>query len=344
MPKMEGVATTRKISVDQIDAVENVRADYRDIEDLAESIRKTGQLQAVIVKEKKGKNGQPRFELIAGFRRLRAFYYLIEKGEPFTSIDATIVTGDNLTIQLVENIQRSDLTSAERERGIFQMKENGFSQIQIAEKLSKTKEWVSRNITAFKIRKTLDDAGINTAEISTGVLNEIQTAESKDLPGLIQTILDGGGTQKIARAVMQEYREKNKPPRLDLPAPEPATETPQPAANEPLSAETENDVNIDPLAEGGIEIDGPESAAEKEKPAPRLEKQKSPPREYEEPEHKMVDVNDILAAIYKHIEAMTKKQEEWAKIGPPFPQEYGQNCFKLEEANDIIAIIHKAIQ
>jgi ParB family chromosome partitioning protein len=122
-----------KIGLDQIIDSENIRQNYADIEELADSIKKRGQLEPVIVKKADTTDdGTPRYELVAGFRRLKAIQMLNEKGEGFSQIKAEIVTGDRLTIQLIENLQRSDLSSIERERGIYLMTKNGLSQKEVA--------------------------------------------------------------------------------------------------------------------------------------------------------------------------------------------------------------------
>jgi ParB family chromosome partitioning protein len=348
MPKLEGAGITRKIGIDQIIDTGNVRELYSDIEELAESIKKNGQLQAVIVKAAgESPEGIPQYELIAGFRRLRAFKYLVEhEKEGFTSIDAAIVTGDKLTIQLVENIQRADLNAPEKERGIFLMTENGLSQKQVAEKLSKTEEFISRNISAYKVRLTLEKAGINTVEISTSILNEIQTVKSKDLPEVMRQIIEAGGSSRDARNIAKQYREKAKPPRLE-PIAAPAEESP--AQPEP---EESGSVDIDPLATvetGTVDVGDfqePEktteaAAPEKEKQKPAPEKRKPIERETIEPDHATVDVNKILLGIYDYVSGMQKKLD---KAEPPFDIEYGKFQIKIEAADDIIAIIHKAIE
>jgi ParB family chromosome partitioning protein len=147
MPKLEGASISRKISLDDIIDTGNIRENYQGIEELASSIKQNGQLQPIIVKNTEpAMNGSPRFELIAGHRRRQAFQYLKDHGDDFSMIDAVVVTGDKLTIQLIENIQRSDLSSRERERGIYLMLQNGISQKEIAAKLSKSDAYISKHL------------------------------------------------------------------------------------------------------------------------------------------------------------------------------------------------------
>ncbi|GHV90417.1 hypothetical protein AGMMS50268_09200 [Spirochaetia bacterium] len=254
MPKMESAGRVRQISLAQIKETENVRTDYADIDELAESIRTVGLIEPVAVKSL-GKNadGVEEYELVAGYRRRRAFQFLCDKGESFSMIDAVVVQGDKLTIQLVENLQRSDLSPRDREAGICQLAETGLSNKEMAARLSKGEPFISRNLTAWKIRSYLvDDAekslklvqdifekveagkkpsesmlkqakeGVEFAQkwladlndLSTQVLNEVSGVKKTALFGIVQKIVNEGGTVAIARRVVREYNGRAAPPPL----------------------------------------------------------------------------------------------------------------------------------
>jgi ParB/RepB/Spo0J family partition protein len=221
MPKLQNGNFARKISLSQIAESGNVRKDYRDIEELARSIKTSGLLQPIAVKSLgKDADGIERYELIAGHRRMRAFKALFDAGDGgFSMIDAVVVTGDKLALQLVENLQRSDLTARERESGIFEMTKSGkVSQREIAGWLGKTETYVSRNLRAHGIRETADREGIDTSGISTGALCEIAAAAGDDLPELLRRVTEEGGSVQAARKIGREYRS-------DTEAAEPETET-----------------------------------------------------------------------------------------------------------------------
>jgi ParB family chromosome partitioning protein len=226
MPKIEQTGSFRKISLGQILDTGNVRRLYSDIEELAESIKATGQLEPILVKSS-GKNadGIDEYELVAGHRRYRAFQYLCAAGESFTMIDALIISGDKLTLQLVENLQRSDLTAQERESGIYQMCRGGLSQRDAAARLAKSEQYVSRHITACKIRDRAEAAGIDTSDLATATLNEIQGADDSDIPDLVKWVVQGGGTSAYARTIMKDYRRRYKTePKMNLDPPPPLSD------------------------------------------------------------------------------------------------------------------------
>jgi ParB/RepB/Spo0J family partition protein len=173
---MESAGKVRQISLAQIKESKNVRTEYADIEELAESIRTVGLIEPVAVKSLgKNRDGVEEYELVAGYRRHRAFQYLCDKGESFSMIDAVIVQGDKLTIQLVENLQRSDLSPGDREAGIFQLAEAGNGIKEIAFRLSKSEAFVSRNLVAHRVRESLEKealAAIKRIEDIVAVLNK----------------------------------------------------------------------------------------------------------------------------------------------------------------------------
>ncbi len=149
--------------------------------------------------------GIPQFELVAGNRRKRALEYLCSKGDDFSMVDAVIITGDKLTLQLIENIQRSDLTSAERENGVFEMLNTGLSQREIAAKLAKSEQWVSRHLAAHKTRQILSSKGIN-CEYETNILTAFRTIPDDDLISLIEKLEELGGTKIAAEKIVREYK------------------------------------------------------------------------------------------------------------------------------------------
>jgi ParB/RepB/Spo0J family partition protein len=206
---METAGGTRKISLAQIVETDNVREDYAELDELAESIRRSGLLQPIAVKSVAGRDayGIRQYELVVGHRRFRAFKRLFAKGEDFSMIDAVVVSGDKLTLQLIENLQRADLTALERERGIYRMTKDGaVSQREVAALLGKNEIYVSRNIAAYRVRYIAEQAGVDTTALGTYTLCELQAAPMEDYSILVRRLASRGGTASVAREIMREYR------------------------------------------------------------------------------------------------------------------------------------------
>jgi ParB/RepB/Spo0J family partition protein len=338
---MKGASIARVISISDLIETGNVREDYSDIEELAASIKKNGLLEPVLIKTASpADDGSPRFELIAGHRRVRACRYLTEKGDDFSHINAVIVSGDKLTIQLIENIQRSDLTAQERERGIFLMTENGLTQREVAAEISKNEVYVSRHIAAYKLRKIAEEKGIDTRALETSVFDVIRTAKETDIPMLVQYIINGGGTINAARAIIKDYK-GNKPKEtpeasLDIP-PSPFLGLPHgsPEETPPERDTTESPTDV-PVTELSGDIAPALSSPETEKkPAgkPRAPAERLPV------EHKQVDVHEIFDEIYSYLTALENRIKE---LGPDAEQARIDEI-KKEATLDIISLIHKRI-
>ncbi len=218
MPKLEPAGVTQKISLSQIIETGNVRKEYQDIEELAQSIKDSGLMQPIVVKRASiTDTGIQQYELIAGHRRKRAFEYLCSKGDDFNMIDAVVKTGDTLTLQLIENIQRNDLTAAEREQGVAEMLATGISQQEISSKLAKTEQWVSKHLAAHRVRVLLQQQNIDTEQYETTTLNVFRTIPESDLKPLIEKTAALGGTRAAAEAVIRTYKNSTTQPAKSEP-------------------------------------------------------------------------------------------------------------------------------
>jgi ParB/RepB/Spo0J family partition protein len=346
MPKIEGASIARVISISDLVETGNVREDYSGIEELAASIKRNGLLEPILVKAAApADDGSSRFELIAGHRRVKACRYLTENGDDFSHINAVIISGDKLTIQLIENIQRSDLTAQERERGIYLMVENGFSQREVAAELSKNEVYVSRHIAAYKLRKISEEKGIDTSGLETSIFDVIRTVKEGDVPMLVQYIINGGGTMNAARAIMKDYR-GNKPKET--------MEAPPDIPPSPFSG-LSHSTNPEEIQHKGDTAESPADAPDKEPdkditpalPPPEAEKRPAgtkprppaAPVERAQVEHRQVDIHDIFDELYSYLTALENRIK---KFGPDAKQTWIDEI-KKEAALDIISLIHKRI-
>ena len=332
MPKMETASLTQKISLSDIIDTGNIRELKKygpdnqgvfpeEIIELAQSIRNNGQIQPVVVKIAGENDGRKQYELIAGFRRRAAFQYLCSKGDDFNMINASIVTGDKLIIQLVENIQRADLSAREREAGIFQLLESGLKQNEIAAQLSKSKSYVSIHVSAYKMRIAAEGAGIDTADIETSTFGELLAIPENDLIPAVKELASMGGTRAAARTLAQNFKNPGKPeppPLAPPPAPLPEEKDDPPTASSPPP----DTGDIDPLV--GMDEPEPETAPPPpEEKTPEKPEVKKPEPERFEADHRIIDVNVILEVILKYIDAASGEKEEAAK--------------------DILALIHERL-
>lgn len=199
-----------KIPLSCLKITDNVRMNFdeAEIEELANSIRQNGLMNPITVRPPEtDADGKKTYEVIAGGRRIRAHQWLCEHGDDFSLIECCIRTGDKWALQMIENIQRTDLTPREKENAVAKALEEGLTQSQIADKLSKPIQWISDIVAGAKIRKVADAAGLNTEEITTKTLSQLRSIPADKLQNCLKELIAEGGTYRAATRMMQE--EKN---------------------------------------------------------------------------------------------------------------------------------------
>lgn len=143
-----------------------------ELQSLADSIRQYGVLQALVVtrKEYQKEDGGlgVKYELIAGERRLRA-----SRLAGLTQVPALIKMGEDtdlmkLELAIIENIQREDLNVVDRARAFDRLaREFGFKHQQIADKVGKSREYVSNSLRILMLPPEILDS-LTAGKISEG--------------------------------------------------------------------------------------------------------------------------------------------------------------------------------
>lgn len=111
-----------------------------DIVELSKNIKAVGLLHPVTVR--RSPSNKERFELVSGERRLRAFKYL--KRDSITANVGVFTDAEAHEITATENLQREDLTPLEEARSVKVLIGDGRDREEIADRLGKTVQWVSR--------------------------------------------------------------------------------------------------------------------------------------------------------------------------------------------------------
>lgn len=154
--------------------------DQMQLQSLADSIRQYGVLQALVVtrKEVEKEDGglSTEYELIAGERRLRA-----SKIAGLSQVPALIKVGDEgndlmkLELAIIENVQREDLNPVDRARAFERLvSEFGFKQHTIAEKVGKSRVYVTNTLRILSLPAEILDA-LSAGKISEGHTRPLMT-------------------------------------------------------------------------------------------------------------------------------------------------------------------------
>lgn len=237
MPKFEKNENYKKIPLEKIDYGENVRDERKTLEDpeiplLAESIRRNGLLQPLVVRPAKESEagGEEFYEIVAGHRRYFALLHLQKQGENFGLVPCVIQpSGKTKTLQMIENIQRKDLDQKEKENALREMLESGMTQSEIARELSKPLSYVSDILAGANVRQIAEQAGVSTAGITSRALAQLRSIEKEEIPAAVEQLSASGGTNRAATEILHEKRRQEKKScHGGIPAPEISHEIPAP--------------------------------------------------------------------------------------------------------------------
>jgi ParB family chromosome partitioning protein len=139
------------------------RFDERTLEELAESIRRHGVLQPLLVSE----DGPERYLLMTGERRWRAARLAGLATVPAV-IRERLADGEQLEVALVENLQRQDLTPLEEARAFDDLRTSlGLSQAEIAERVAMDRSTVANSLRLLKLPPEVQEL-VERGDLSAG--------------------------------------------------------------------------------------------------------------------------------------------------------------------------------
>ncbi len=151
--------------------------DPRELEELAESVRRHGVLQPIVVRP-----AGDGFEVVAGERRWRA-----AEAAGLQTVPALVRDLDDreaLELALVENLQRQDLSPLQRARAYRRLVEEfGLTQEQVAERVGKSQPSVANTLRLLQLPPPIQ-ASLEAGRISEGHARAILSA------GTVQKMLD----------------------------------------------------------------------------------------------------------------------------------------------------------
>jgi ParB family chromosome partitioning protein len=183
--------------------------DDPEMAELTESIRTLGVLQPILVRPKP--NGL--YEIVYGQRRAKA----AEKAG-LIEIPANIrILSDQeaYEIQFTENLQREDLSNMEKARMLdFLTKKFGYTQEALAQKLGKSKGWVSRHIAMLELEKVAPGQ-LQTGEITERQAREILAAPEEKREEILDQINETGEVPSARE--LHEMRRAEQPEQLSEP-------------------------------------------------------------------------------------------------------------------------------
>lgn len=178
--------------------------DEEALEELAESIKRYGIIQPIIVTKKENY-----YEIVAGERRWRA-----AKKAGLTTIPAIIRQTDerrNKEIALIENVQREDLNAVEKAMGIkILMQEYELTQQQVSEILGKSRSSIANTVRILNLDERVLELA-KEGKLTEGHCRALLSIEDKEKQyAMALRMLERGAT---VREVEQKTQISKKMPK-----------------------------------------------------------------------------------------------------------------------------------
>ena len=205
--KIDSKELVQKIKLTEIEPnEEQARKVFNEesIEELAESIKKYGVIQPIIV-TKKGSF----YQIIAGERRWRA-----SKKAGISEIPAIIRDDDerkNREISLIENIQREDLNPIDKARGIkVLMEEYSLTQQEVADILGKSRSSIANSVRILNLDERVIEFAIQ-GKLTEGHCKSLMAVTDNDKQyQLALSMIESGDTVREAEKKIQTRKKMKK--------------------------------------------------------------------------------------------------------------------------------------
>ena len=175
--------------------------DREKLHELAQSIKENGVIQPIIVRQ----SPVIGYEILAGERRYRASLLA-----GLTSIPAVVkqLSDQEMMVQsIIENLQRENLNPIEEARAYESLVEKGFTHAEIADKMGKSRPYISNSIRLLSLPEHI------LSEVENGKLSQ---AHARSLVGLnkeqqdyfFQRIIEEDISVRKLEALLTEKKQK----------------------------------------------------------------------------------------------------------------------------------------
>lgn len=194
------------------------------LKELGDSIKAHGLLQAIIVRHHPAKEGK--FQIVSGERRWRA------AGEKFGDVPTLrcvirdVSDAELMLLNLIENVQREDLSAAEKAHGLISYKNvnSNLHWNDIAALVGKTRQWVHDTVSVLKAPEPVQEA-IASGDLTAGHYKLIRSLpEPQQIKLARQAVRQELSTREL-RSAVAEVKGREIPPRppSERSTPAPAT-------------------------------------------------------------------------------------------------------------------------
>lgn len=175
--------------------------DREKLDELAQSIKENGVIQPIIVRQ----SPVIGYEILAGERRYRAS--LLAGLRSIPAVIKQLSDQEMMVQSIIENLQRENLNPIEEARAYESLVEKGFTHAEIADKMGKSRPYISNSIRLLSLPDTI------LSEVENGKLSQ---AHARSLVGLnkeqqdyfFQRIIEEDISVRKLEALLTEKKQK----------------------------------------------------------------------------------------------------------------------------------------
>jgi ParB family chromosome partitioning protein len=153
---------------------ENVRKSLGDVSELAASIRQNGLIQPIVVTQQPSR--KDRYLVLAGHRRLEASKRIGLRAVPVVVRHDVGHMADHLTLMLVENVQRTQLSPIEKAEGIRELMALGLTQADVA----RTTGMHPSTVNSLLLINELDETSLEALKVGDLTVGDAQAAVRRE--------------------------------------------------------------------------------------------------------------------------------------------------------------------
>ncbi|VSD77935.1 chromosome partitioning protein [Streptococcus pneumoniae] len=177
--------------------------DREKLDELAQSIKENGVIQPIIVRQ----SPVIGYEILAGERRYRAS--LLAGLRSIPAVVKQISDQEMMVQSIIENLQRENLNPIEEARAYESLVEKGFTHAKIADKMGKSRPYISNSIRLLSLPEQI------LSEVENGKLSQ---AHARSLVGLnkeqqdyfFQRIIEEDISVRKLEALLTEKKQKKQ--------------------------------------------------------------------------------------------------------------------------------------
>lgn len=179
------------------------KTDKEKLDELAASVKGKGIIEPITVRFVEGN-----YMIITGERRYKAAQLAGLSEIP--CVIKEVSDEEVLTLQLIENLQREDLSPIDEAAALKRLLDSGFTQVQVAKQIGKSQPYISKSLRILELPKAIIEEA-QKIEVSKEQMLQLSKAKEPEQLQLWENIKAGTTAEEIKTAVKKEKPSRGRP-------------------------------------------------------------------------------------------------------------------------------------